>query len=150
MRTQTGELLGLRWSDIDLNKNELNITHSLKIVTAKHRPLALQNRKLEHLTGAFFLGEPKTPKSRRRVLLALDTIQVLAAHHEMQTEEKLYGGPDYRDFGLVFCTGIGTPMSQSNLRSRVYLPLIARAGVPLQRFHDQRDLSASAPHRQRR
>jgi len=137
-----GELLGLRWPDIDLDRNEIRIRKTLKTVPAKHRALATGNRKLEHLTGPHFLGEPKTPRSSRDVLLSRDTIQVLAAHFEAQLEEKRYTGPDYRDFGLVFCTGLGTPISQRNLK-RVYDRLIEKAAVPDATFHDQRDLSAS-------
>ena len=137
-----GELLGLRWSDIDLNENVVRIRNDLKTVPKRHRELALQNRSLIHLKGPHFLGEPKTKKSRRDVLLSSDTIRVLAAHFEAQRSEKLFCSKDFQDFNLVFCTSVGTPIGQRNLK-RAYDRLIERAEVPDARFHDQRDLSAS-------
>jgi integrase len=135
-----GELLGLRWNDIDLNENIIRIRYSLKHVTAKHQPLALKNKKLVHLGGPYFLGEPKTPKSRRQVELPADTIQVLAAHYEAQQLERQAEG--YADHNLVFCRSDGQPMVQRTLKD-AYDSIIKQAGISKARFHDQRDLSAS-------
>jgi integrase len=74
--------------------------------------------------------------------LSTDAIAVLRSHRARQAEAKLLAGPAYQDRGLVFATGIGTPIEPGNLR-RSWLAITARAGVAGLRIHDMRHASAS-------
>jgi len=52
-------------------------------------------------------------------------------------------GEAWQDFGLVFTTEIGTPLSPQNLTTRSFYPLLVRAGLPRFRFHDLRHSCAT-------
>src|SRR5450759_3539085 len=67
-----GELLALRWSDIDLKAGALTV-----------------NQSLERLKGKFEFKSPKTRKSRRKVTLSAVTVDALRKHHRAQLEERL-------------------------------------------------------------
>jgi integrase len=83
-----GELLGLRWHDLDLGAQRIAIAETL-----------IGNRQT---------STPKTDKSRRSVALDAETILVLRAHRKAQAAEQLALGPSYEDHGLVFCREDGT------------------------------------------
>ncbi len=121
-----GELLGLCWSDVDL---ERGVAHVRQVC--------------QWLSGiGFFFREPKTHRSARPVALTPSTVARFHRHRRAQLESRLALGSAYRDGGLVFTTGIGTPIEPSNLR-RVWLRIVAAAGVGPLRFHDLRHSHAS-------
>lgn len=115
-----GEMLGLRWKDIDFENKKLTI---YQILTQDSRII---------IKGA------KTKASNRSIQLSDSTIKVLKTHKALISEEKLLQGHSYQDQDLVFCTPIGTPIHSSNLRNRVFNPLIEKAKVPKIRIHDLR------------
>ena len=121
-----GELLGLRWSDIDLNPGTLSVCRTLS----------------RGATSRLEAGEPKTSAGRRRVALPASTVERLRRHGTKQKELWLAVGPDYVDRDLVFATVNGTPIHPNTL-SRAYAKLIERAEVPRIRFHDLRHTSAT-------
>ena len=85
----------------------------------------------------------KNPEGRREVALGPVALSALRRHRALQSEEKLMLGPLYRDLGLVFATGHGTPIESSNLVGRSFKPLLRRAGLPDVRFHDLRHTCAT-------
>jgi len=109
-----GELLGLRWSDVDLSGGTLTVRHAL-----------------QRVEGRLQLVETKTAKSRRTVplpelaLRALRTVQegpIIGTHlFTTPSGSPLYGTAVYRDF----------------------LDVIAAAGLPRIRFHSLRHTAAS-------
>src|SRR5919112_1843037 len=121
-----GELLALKWGDVDLNRGVIHVRRTL-----------VRNR------GRIALGEPKTKKSRRPVNLTSVAIEALKAHLEQQLEDIERLGDLYRDDGLVFTSGVGTLINPSNLRRRSFAPLLQRAGLPQIRFHDLRHTCAT-------
>lgn len=122
-----GELLGLRWPDIDFDTGTLSIRRTLAAVNG----------------GIPTFGPPKTAKSRRTVTLATEAITALRAHRQQQIEQRLLLGPDYSDFNLVFATALGTPYLARNIY-RSYKRLLAKAGLPANiRFHDLRHAAAT-------
>jgi integrase len=121
-----GELLGLKWQDVDLEAGTLGIQRTL----TRHG-------------GKVALGEPKTKKSRRTIYLTEAATRVLGAHLERQLEEIERSGDAYGDQGLVFTTEAGTLINPSNLRQRSFTPLLKRAGLRQIRFHDLRHTCAT-------
>jgi integrase len=121
-----GELLGLRWSDIDLNAGTLSVRRTL----SRGSTSRLEN------------GEPKTVAGRRRVALPASSVERLRRRAIKQKELWLAVGPGYGDRDLVFATVNGTHIHPNTL-SRAYRKLIERAGVPRIRFHDLRHTSAT-------
>jgi len=121
-----GELLGLKWEDVDLNEGVIHI-----------------RRTVVRSGGRISLGEPKTKGSRRPVHLTGAAVEALKAHLERQLEDIERLGDLYRDHDLVFTSEVGTLINPSNLRRRSFAPLLQRAGLPRIRFHDLRHTCAT-------
>lgn len=121
-----GEMLALRWRDVDLDRGTMRITASLQWTK----------------TGAV-LGEPKTARSRRQVMLPKIAIESLRAHRASQVSERLRMGPAWQDLDLLFPNEVGGPMSASNLIRRSFKRLLTTAGLPPVRFHDLRHSAAT-------
>ena len=81
-----GELLALRWRDVDWSARRLVVHHTLI-----------------RLDGRWWLGEPKTPKSRRAIDLTGPTVDLLGTHRARQAERLLAMGYALTDDGLIFC-----------------------------------------------
>jgi integrase len=123
-----GELLGLKWEDVDLDGATVRV---LRTLTRKGKG------------GSYGLGEPKTKKSRRTVRLTQRAVEALRSHRARQAEEKLRVGSLYQDQSLVFAGEGGGFINPSNLRQRSFAPLLKRAGLPQTTFHDLRHTCAS-------
>jgi integrase len=95
-----GEILGLRWSDVDLEAGTLQVRYQL-----------------QRLDGQYRLLEPKSHKGRRMVSLPLFASTGLRAHRTRQLQERLLAGADWQgdEWDLVFCTTRGTPLESRNL-----------------------------------
>jgi integrase len=121
-----GELLGLRWSDVDLDGAKIHVQQTAQRIDGQ---------------GIVF-RHPKTRLSRRAIALSPDAVIVLRSHRRRQAEARLLAGPAYVDHDLVFATGIGTPIEPSNLR-RSWLAVTESAGLPGLRIHDLRHAHAT-------
>lgn len=122
-----GELLGLRWDDIDLERRTLAVRRTL--VGAKR--------------GVPQFGEPKTSRSRRTVALPLDAVATLLVQQAMQDRERRRHGDRYADYGLVFASRLGTPLLVRNV-IRSFKAALTRAGLPTRyRVHDLRHAMAT-------
>ena len=121
-----GELLALKWEDVDLEGGRLRV-----------------RRTLTHAGKAFVLGEPKTKNSRRTIRLTKGAISALKAHLSRQLEEMERMGSLYQPGGLIFATEGGTIVNPSNLRNRSFKPLLKRADLQPIRFHDLRHTCAT-------
>jgi integrase len=120
-----GEVLGLRWQDIDFDARTLRIEVALQSVG-----------------GTLQLAPPKTANSRRTLPLPAALVTALEAHRIRQLEERLVAGKRWKEHGLVFPTSVGTPISPRNL-VRSFKALLKRAYLPDIRFHDLRHSCAS-------
>jgi integrase len=119
-----GELLGLKWGDVDLDRGVLQIKRAL---TPR---------------GKSF-NQPKSAKGRRRIGLTPESVEALKRHRVAQNEERLRRGRLWQDHGLVFPSQVGTPMHPDNFVKRSFKPLLERAGLPRLAFHDLRHTFAS-------
>jgi integrase len=107
-----GELLGLKWADLDLADRRLSVRRALKVT--------------DH--GLDF-GPPKNRKSRRSVPLNKSAVAALRDHRTRQNEERLRLGDLWQDHDLVFPHRVGKPMDHGNLYYREYKPLLQSAGL---------------------
>jgi integrase len=121
-----GELLALKWSDVDLENATLSV----------RRTLTKSGTRL-------LLGEPKTKKSRRTICFPKVATEALKSHLQHRMEEMECLGDLYEDHGLVFTTEVGTLTNPTNLRKRSFAALLKRAKLPLVRFHDLRHTCAT-------
>jgi len=122
-----GELLGLRWQDVDLESGTLSVRQQL--VRTKSDGLCFTT--------------PKSARGRRSVKLTPKALRVLEAHREQQLEHKQTLPDLWNDRGLVFTSTVGTPLDPSNLTYHTFQPLLRRIGFPKIRFHDLRHTCAT-------
>lgn len=110
-----GELLGLRWPDIDLDGARINVQYTMDPASRK-------------------LAATKTARGRRPIPLSPSTVAELRAHFDALPK---------RHPKWVFHDGRDGPLRPSNVYRRSFKPLVAKAGVPLIRFHDLRHTFAT-------
>ena len=116
-----GELLGLRWRDVDLDAETASIRQIRTI--ARYEVLTLT---------------PKTDKGSRTIALDPQTVVVLRSYRVAQMEERLLLGPGYRDSGdLVFTREDGSLIHPERF-SASFRQHCARSGLPVIRLHDVR------------
>lgn len=125
-----GEILGLRWKDVDLAAASLSVRQSL-----------------EQTGDGLRFKQPKTAKGRRTVALPSLTVDELKVHKVEQAKARLMMGPAFQDHGLVFANPDGTPYPPDSLTStfRSLLSVTELKGV---RFHDLRHTHATQLLRQ--
>ncbi|HEV2032644.1 MAG TPA: site-specific integrase [Candidatus Dormibacteraeota bacterium] len=123
-----GEALGLRWSDVDMDKPTLVVRRALQ----------------RHGSAGLVMVDPKTARSRRTIHLSRVAVEALVEHRARQRETRLVAGAAWRtDFGdLVFCARTGLPMGSSWLNV-VFKRELAKAGLPRIRIHDLRHTAAT-------
>jgi integrase len=126
-----GELLGLRWCDVDLKTGILQVRQTL-VRTKNHDKGKTQ----------IIFSNPKTPLSRRDIPILEECLTELRQHRARQAEEKLMLGQAYEDSGLVFCQPGGKPIDPRNFNRR-FSQVLQQAGLPHIRLHDSRHTFAT-------
>jgi integrase len=122
-----GELLALRWSDVDFEAGVVQV-----------------QRSLSEVRGVLAPKSPKTTRGRRRIDLSRCALDALHEHRKRMLAE----GRDVKT-GIVFCSENGTWMRGSNLTRRSFPRLVRLANrqgadpLPQIRFHDLRHTAAS-------
>jgi integrase len=121
-----GELLGLKWGDIDLDAGTLSV-----------------RRTLSRGTGSELIeGAPKTKTAQRRIALPATAVESLRHHRARQNEYRLELGSVWEPNDYVFTNDVGRYLHPNSL-TRQFTLAITRAGVPRIRFHDLRHTSAT-------
>ncbi len=120
-----GELLGLKWQDI--NDGTLQVRRTLNYVNKV----------------GFKEAVPKTEKSRRNIILPAFVVEELRQHRIRQLEERLKAGEAWQEHDLVICTVTGEYMSPGDISSKLLRSILQKAGLPRIRFHDLRHCSAT-------
>jgi integrase len=93
-----GEILALRWADVDLKTARLTVNRSLG-----------QTRQ-----GGLRFGPPKSEKGLRTIALPAMTVEALERHHAKQSAERLRLGPLFEDNDLVAPRRDGRPQNPMN------------------------------------
>ncbi len=119
-----GEVLGLRWSDVDLDASRLTVRHTM-------------------ISVAYEVRE-STPKSHKARVVDLDrsTVRQLEVHRFRQQAERDEWGVDYQHLDLVFCRENGSPLHPDTF-SQSFERTVARSDLPRIRLHDLRHTHAT-------
>lgn len=120
-----GEMLGVRWTDVDLDDGRLSVIQT--ITTVRGHPV---------------VSSTKTKKSRRRVTLDVATVGALRAHKRRQAAERLAAGSVWQGTGLVFTQEDGSAL-HPELYSHWFARCVKNADVPRIRLHDLRHTHAT-------
>jgi integrase len=122
-----GELLALKWEDVDYDAATLLV----------HRALERIGTRLEFV-------EPKSRSGRRILPLPEPLLKALKAHRARQSATRLSLGPAYDDHGLIFPNSLGRPL-EPRAFNRQFKAMLKRAGLPVTlRLHDCRHFAATA------
>jgi integrase len=121
-----GELLGLRWCDIDLGRASISVVQTLYRLSS----------------GEFLIKEPKSPHSRRMVALSPSLTELLRRHHTEQETQRILLGKTLSGHDLVFAHPDGSPLDPSTI-THAFGKLIKKAELPHIRFHDLRHTHAT-------
>ena len=120
-----GEVLGLRWQDVDLEGRVLFVRQALQRV----------DRVLK-------MVPPKTHRSSRPIPLPQFAVTAFSQQKVRQANDRRLVGQAWEDRGLVFTTEIGTPLEPRNVNRRFYAARSA-AGLEWVRLHDLRHAFAT-------
>ena len=155
-----GELLALRWSDVDLDQGTITVRHNLSRIT---------NERLVQEYGQIHVGTPKTTSSAAIVRMPVPVIEELKIHRDRQDatdfssqwdqkmgDKKRYGARKTQHTttnkvragnrelwgDLVFSSEVWTPLGANNLRRSLR---VIQDTLQLRRikFHDLRHTCAS-------
>jgi integrase len=129
-----GELLGLRWSDVDLGAGTISIAQQL-IANGPPTfgpPKSATDRKT---------GKPRPP---RAIDLDTETVRLLSAHKRAQAEIKMRLRTTYQDqWDLVFAKDDGSPLALKSIGQGEFARIVSAAGIRAIRFHDMRHTCAT-------
>jgi integrase len=120
-----GEVLGLRWSDVDLDTARLSVRQAVIIVAYEMQ-----------------VSDVKTNMGRRTIDLCDRTIEVLKEWRERQDEERNLLGDEYEDNDFVFASQDGSAVNP-DFFSQCFDRLLAKAPLPRIRLHDLRHTHAT-------
>lgn len=122
-----GELLALRWREVDLDRGRLSVVATLRYVE-----------------GEPVFSPPKTEHSRRQIALASEMVMVLRAQKQQQREWRVRAGGAWQGeaLGTVFTDEVGLTLLPGRVVGQ-FKRLLAAAGLPSVRFHDLRHTCAT-------
>ncbi|MFW6271351.1 MAG: tyrosine-type recombinase/integrase [Bacillota bacterium] len=120
-----GELLGLKWEYINLDRNRLDV-----------------KQQLARTDEGLIFKKVKTKSGNRTIPITDDVVNELKRHKIEQNENKLALGETYNDNDLVGCNSIGNPIDHRNL-VRDFKKAVEKAELPEIRYHDLRHTFAT-------
>lgn len=129
-----GEILGLKWSDIDLDKKCLSVNRSIRRVSMIDKDL----NKTYHIIET----APKTINSYRTVPIPDDIINNLIEHKKSQELDILNAGNLYNNSNYVFCDKYGF-LLDSKKPNRNLHSLLKKLGIEPIKFHGLRKTYAT-------
>ena len=121
-----GEMLALRWKDVDLDSGVMNIRRTVSFVPGY----------------GYVENEPKTKAGRRRVMLTDVAITALREQKIRQELDKAKAGKEWKERDIVFHNIYGSFLNPAAVLVW-YHSLLEKAGLPDMRFHDLRHSAAT-------
>lgn len=129
-----GEILGLKWCDIDFNSGNLTVNRTLQRVTEISRDGNRESKVIEQL--------PKTKNSIRTVPIPKNILSKLKDHKLEQSKNRLKLGKLYFNNDYVFCNNLGYPIDDKrparNLKS-----ILTKLSIEPIKFHGLRHTYAT-------
>jgi len=120
------ELLALKWSDINWERNIISVNRQL----------------LRKYKNGNFYSSLKTKSGKRTISIGKNTVQKLQVHQIKQSIIRTKADQHWQENNLVFPSITGTPMHQRNLL-RLFKKILRESGLREIRFHDLRHTAAS-------
>lgn len=151
-----GELLGLTWDCVDVSEESIaegkaSIFINKELQRVSREALAQLNGKgvllefppiLRSQHTKLVLKDPKNRTSVRRVYLPATVAEMLVKRkQEIENLKELFG-EEYKDYNLVFCSSMGTPIEGSVI-NRLFSKLIEENNLPKVVFHSLRHTSTT-------
>lgn len=121
-----GEILGLKWSEVDFDRNQIHICNNI----------------LYRSDRGIYEDTPKTATSNRYVVLPAETMQLLRQYRVWQNGERLRLGEYYQYQGFLFTQENGSPMHPDSITSWL-TKFSKRHGLPHINAHAFRHTMAS-------
>jgi len=121
-----GEILGLRWDDINATDCTLSIRRTVYRVKGK----------------GVVEGKPKTESSKAKITLPQFVVDALLVQKDIQEKARVQAGEKWIENNLVFPNRLGKLADVRYLRV-LFKKLLQEAGLPKMRFHDLRHSAAT-------
>ena len=137
-----GELLGLMWDDLDLQRSRLTVRHNLVEIQGEGVEGKMRKGKATVSSRKAVLGPLKSDASRRTLVLSKGTVEKLKEHRQLQVQERAMAADAWNEEGFVFASQFGGPTLPDHL-SNIYQTLLTKIPVKAIRFHDLRHTAAS-------
>ena len=127
---RVGEMIALRWADIDFQDGSLQVRHTVSRVGKRFQPNGLIE------------NDPKTESSRRKIVLPQFVFEALKRHREQQAEVREKAGEAWQERDIVFNNYHGGFLERAHINT-VLKRLLKQAGLPEVRIHDLRHSAAT-------
>lgn len=129
-----GEILGLKWSDIDFNTGTLTVNRTLQRITQIDRNGNRESKVIEQL--------PKTKNSIRSIPIPKNILIKLKDHRLEQNKNRLKLGDLYSNNDYVFCDKLGYPIDDKK-PARNLKTILTKLGIEPIKFHGLRHTYAT-------
>ncbi|AWZ48423.1 recombinase XerC [Clostridiaceae bacterium 14S0207] len=129
-----GELLGLKWQNVDLKNGLIHVIESIKRVSIFNDD---GTREWKIITQP-----PKTKSSIRFVPIPSNLINLFYKQDKIKKLDKLTFGICYTETDYVFTTKSGLPINENNF-SKAYNTILKKAGIKHKKFHSLRHTYAT-------
>jgi len=132
-----GELLGLRWEDVDFNARMLYVRRTLNRLQKTGLPEGYTGSRTE-----IVIQEPKTQNSIRTIPLLPMVLQELNHWRTVQDTDRISGGDQYQNSGMLVTNPLGGYIEPRTFKD-YYNQILSMAGVGHRTFHALRHTFAS-------
>lgn len=120
-----GEILGLKWDKVNLDKKTIRIDETLEEGGMKE-----------------IFGDPKSKTSERTILMTDELVKEFKLIQQTQELDKKKAKHLYQDYNLVFCTPIGRPYNMEGINKKLTI-ILKKHVLPIVRYHDLRHTAAT-------
>ena len=121
-----GELLALRWQDIDLQNKAISVNNTVIRIAGE----------------GLVLSEPKTPHSRRLVTLPPSAVALLSGLKAKRKEKMEDAKTEWKESSLIFPNAEGGPTDPDTI-THAFRKAVKKLGLSNTRFHDLRHTHAT-------